>query len=276
MGRSRQITSRFRSPVSLLSLALLAAPVGSQTPAAPESPAAAAPAAHPLDPAIELMMRCRQRYAQIADYSATLVKQEALGDKPAAPHYLQMKCRRQPFSIYFKWIQPEAGKEAIFVEGQNGDRIVTHGTGLAKALAGTIHIDPDSSLARKGNRHSIREAGIGNMIEKLISRWNFERQHQETEVAFGSVRINGRPCYRITTVHPYPDSGKFMFHTLVVYVDIQELLPIRLEGYAYGPQAGRTPGPLLECYTYLDLRLNTGASDLDFSARNPAYSFSRF
>ena len=240
------------------------------------APNMVAPTVHPLDPALQLLRTCRDRFASVRDYTAIFVKQERINGNLLPACYLQAKFRQRPFSVYFKWMQPSTGREALYVEGMNSNKILSHTTGFAKVLTGTIKVDPDSSLARKENRHSIREAGIGNMLNRLITGWEFDRRYNETEVQISNVTINQRPCYLITTLHPYPDTGKFMYHTLKVYVDKELAVPIRLEGYAYGKQPGRTPGPLLECYTYLNLRLNAGLTDADFSPRNREYAFNRF
>lgn len=231
---------------------------------------------HPIDPALRLMRQCQQRYAEVAGYEATFIKQERIDGRMQPPEYVQAKFRSRPFSVYLKWIEPEAGKEAIYVEGQNEGKILSRTTGFTGALVGTMHLDPEGSLARKGNRHDIREAGIGNLIEKLLARWQFERRFPETEVTITDVKVNGRPCFLITTVHPHPDDGRFMFHTSKVYVDKSEMLPIRFEGYGFPAAVGRKPGSLVESYTYLDLRINSALTAMDFSPQNPNYRFSRF
>lgn len=233
-------------------------------------------AAHPIDPALELIRKCDERFRAVRDYTATFVKQELIGEQLTPVNYINAKFRQAPFSAYLQWIQPEAGKEAIYVQGDYDDKIVTHTTGFAKALTGTLKIDPDSATARRGNRHSIRESGIGNLIQKVITRWEYERQYAEVEVEITNVKINSRPCYQVTTIHPVADNGRYMFHTFKLYIDRDEMLPIRMEGYAFPAQPGRAPGPLLESYTYLNLKVNVGLSDIDFSPRNPTYNFARF
>lgn len=231
---------------------------------------------HPIDPAIQLLKQCEQKMASIRDYSVIFVRQEMVAGKLTPQTYMQAKFRCEPFSVYLKWLQPQAGKEAIYVQGAFEDQILTHGTGLSKALTGTVRVDPDSPQARQDSRQSIRELGINNLIRRLLRLWEFERRFQQTQVSISSVAVNGRPCHLITTVHPVPDDGKFIFHTLKVYIDQELLLPIRTEGYGFPDEPGPEPGQLLECHTYLNLQLNPGFTDRDFSPDNPEYSFSRF
>lgn len=231
---------------------------------------------HPLDPAIELMAQCKRQMSGVHDYTATFVKHERIGRKMEPETYIEAKFRSQPFSVYLRWLEPEEGKEAIYVEGQNDGKIVTHGTGLTRALAGSVHVDPEGSFAKSGNRHTIREAGIGHLLESLLTAWSAERTLRQTRVNTTHVKINGRPCYLLTAGHPDSCGGRFQFHTVKVYVDKQWMLPVRMEGYGYPPVAGADPGPLLECYTYVNLKVNVGLTDVDFSPRNPTYGFSRF
>lgn len=241
---------------------------------APEGPAARM--AHPLDPALGLMRKCAYQYRSVRDYTATLVRQESVGKQLEEPVTLTCKVRTEPHSVYLRWLQPARGKEAIYVQGQHDDKVLSHVAGIAKALTGTVAIDPDSPLARQFGQRSLRDFGIGHLIRTLQIRWEFERNYQLTQVTVENATLNQRPCWLITTSHPQPDQGLFMYHTLRVFVDKEHLLPIRLEEYAYPSEPGPKPGPLVRVETFLELSLNAGLSESDFSTSNPAYNFSRF
>jgi outer membrane lipoprotein-sorting protein len=232
--------------------------------------------AHPVDAPLALLQKCQERYSKIRDYSTTIVRQELVGKTLLSEQTIEAKFRCEPFSVYYKWLDPDAGKELIFCAGQNDDKIVTHTTGFAKALMGPSKADPDSSTAMKGTRQSVREAGIGKLIERLITRLEFERQFDRTKIETKHMKINSRPCYMIAAIHPDADDGKFMYHTMKIYIDKAEMLPVRVEVYGYPEKPGTEPGGLIEMYTFLELKINPGLSDFDFSTRNPEYSFSRF
>jgi hypothetical protein len=231
---------------------------------------------HPLDPAVQLLEQCRERFAGVFDYEARLVKQERIGRTLGPVHDVQAKFRKSPHSVYFKWKTPEEGRESIYVEGAADNQILTHAPGLKRTFLGVQRLDPESPAAQREHRHSIRAAGIGGIIDKLLVLWEYERKFQETQVELTHVKVNGRPCFLVVAVHPNQDDGKFMYHTVKVYVDKEWMLPTRLETYGYPRNSGAQAGDLLECYTYLDLRLNPGLTDMDFSTRNPDYSFGRF
>jgi hypothetical protein len=49
-------------------------------------------------------------------------------------------------------------------------------------------------------------------------------------------------------------------------------LPIRYEAYDW-PAAGTNQPPLNEEYTFLNVKVNNGFTDADFSTANPSYGF---
>jgi hypothetical protein len=57
-------------------------------------------------------------------------------------------------------------------------------------------------------------------------------------------------------------------------VDDQLNLPTRYESYDW-PRTPGGPPDLIEEYTFLDLKLNQGFSEHDFSITNPDYRFRR-
>lgn len=231
---------------------------------------------HALDPPLILLRRCRERLASVKDYTAVLVKQEFLDGELKPVETIDAKFRSKPASIYLKWRQPDEGKELLYVEGQNDGKIVTHSVGFTKALLGAQRVNPDSPAATKEWRYQVPEIALGPTVERLIARLEFERQFHETRVELRHVKVNGRACLEVSAWHPEADNGRFSFHTQRFFVDKELTLPIRVEGHAYPATPDRKPGPLLESYTFVELRVNVGLTDVDFSVRNPAYRFSRF
>ena len=190
---------------------------------------------------------------------------------------MTMKARTRPHSVYFKFRQPNAGREAIYVHGRNGGKAVVHDVGLGKLVAGTLHLDPRSRRAMEDNRHPITEAGIGLMIDSLIEGWDREMNppRQRRRRSATGVLVNKRPCTMIISNHPRHDR-EYTFHEVRVYIDRELGLPIRFEAYDWPRrpgEAGRrcsrsTPTPTSE--------LNVGLTDRDFDPSNKAYSFGRF
>lgn len=250
-------------------------------PPPPTSPPAATataegnPAADPIATSLAMIDECKERYTQIRDYTCTFYKRERHAGRITAPHIMAMKLRSQPFSVYMKFVQPNPGREAIFITGRNNGKVVVHDVGIGKLLAGTMYLDPRGSMAMDENLHPVTDAGIGHLIDTVHSRWHAELKHGESLVEIHpDVRVNDRPCTMIQSIHPQKHAN-YLFHKVKVYIDRELGVPIRFEAYDWPRRAGETP-ELVEEYTYLNLRLNPGLREVDFDPRNKAYSYGRF
>ncbi|WP_233578123.1 DUF1571 domain-containing protein [Tautonia sociabilis] len=241
----------------------------------PPAPEAGSLEADPIARAKGMIAESKRRYETIRDYTCTFIKRERIDGRLSGYAVMTMKARTTPLSVYFKFRQPNAGREAIYVHGRDGGKAIVHDVGFGKLFAGTVRLDPRSRRAMDGNRHPITEAGIGFLIDTLIEGWHREMNPLDSEVTIrDGVLVNKRPTTMIICTHPRREK-RFVFHEVRVYIDRELGLPIRFEAYDWPRRPGEAP-PLLEEYTYADLRLNVGLSEHDFDPSNKAYSFGRF
>ncbi len=265
-----------------------ATPMATIKPSNIEQPNAATPivektkvetTAHPLDPALEFAHRgLEQMTANIHDYSAVLVKRESMNGRVGDQEYMKIKVRnphatngmKQPFSVYMKFLKPIAGREVIYVEGKNDSKMLVYEPGLATGLL-THKLAPDGMLAMKGNRHPIYEAGLENLVKKLVAVAERDKAAGDCEVEFREgATINGRTCTMIQVTHP-EKKAPFDFYQAQVFIDDEYQVPIRYAAYDW-PTNGSDP-QLLEEYTYLKIELNVGLTDKDFDPANTEYKF---
>lgn len=233
------------------------------------------PAELPITRAIRIIKECQARYQTISDYVCTFTKRERIDGRLRPKHVMSMKVRTSPRSVYLRFRQPSAGREAIYIDGQNNGKVVAHDVGIKRLLAGTLNLDPECGLAMEDCRHPITQAGIGPLLDTIEERWSSELDPSESQVAFDEVELAGsRPCLLIETTHPRK-SPSFMFHQVRLFVDRELGLPIRFEAYDWPSNPQASP-ELLEEYTYSDLKLNVGLRDIDFDAANAEYDFGRF
>jgi hypothetical protein len=184
-----------------------------------------------------------------------------------------VKVRHKPFSAYtyFKAPANQRGKEAIYIEGQNDGNLLGHGVGV-QALVGTVRLRPDSMLAMRGNRYPITEIGVLNLTKRLVEVAEQDKKFGECEVKFfKDAKINNRAVTCIQVVHPVRRKN-FRFHMARVFVDNELNIPIRFEAYDW-PTASDPKPPLLEEYTYVDVKINPGLTDKDFDEYNKDYAF---
>jgi len=229
----------------------------------------------PLDDPIRLAQKAREKFRTIQDYSCLFIKRERINGQLLPEEYVSMKSRTRPFSIYLKWQRPYDGREAIFVEGQYDGKLMVHSTGVEKVVGGTVALNPRGEMAMENSRHDITEAGIGNLCEQLVTRWEAERKLGQTKVEIKeNAAVDGRSCILVKTTHPN-DPRHYAYCRSRVFFDKEHGLPIRFEGYDWPRRGGAPEGDKLEEYTYRDLKFNVSLTSADFSTDNPKYNFGR-
>lgn len=229
---------------------------------------------HPLKAPVQWAIAGREYFREhVADYSAVLQKREYVDGEMVGPQYMFVKIRQRPFSVYMRFLKPDElrGQEVLYIEGRNSGKMFAHGVGI-KRIFGTLLIDPEGARAMAGNRHPLTQIGIENMLNRIIEVASADMKYAECTVEYfpGSM-INGRSSLCIEVTHPQRRSN-FIFHVARIYVDDVLNIPVRYEAYDWPKQPGGEP-QLLECYTYLDVKLNAGFTAKDFDTRNSDYDF---
>lgn len=239
-------------------------------------------APHPLDESIKIAREALDRIEkQIEDYTCTMVKRERVGGELLDHEFMTCKIRHArngtgqqvPFSVYLGFRKPDhiRGREVIYVDGENAGKLIAHEGGIKGRFLPTVHLLPTSALAMRGNRYPITEIGIMTLTRRLIEKGERDRKLGICKVrVIEGAKVAGRLCKMLEVMHTDP-KPEYDFHLARVFLDKQIGVPIRYESYGW-PVAGGKP-PLLEEYTYMDLKLNVGLSDEDFMPDNPKYRF---
>jgi hypothetical protein len=236
---------RIGSTVLLLAILLLGSSV-------------AAPPASNMDQALVLIQRAKAAYAKISDYECMLLKREKLAEGLSPNHLIQLKVRTAPFCVSMTWVEPKpcAGQEVCFATGKNDGKMRVKPAGLLGAV-GSVSVALDDARVRKTSRHSIAQAGIGNVIDMASRGWPLEKDWGLTEVKLAGAVFAKRKCTRVEMIHPTRADGKFLHHKNVIYFDQENGLPIRVENYDWPTKPGQEP-ELLEVFSYVNLKLNAG------------------
>ena len=252
----------FALPLSLSIALLLAAssPSSAQFPTAP-------PPVRPVDDApraYQYIQEAIRNYQMVRDYSCMFVAHENLPGKKGEDQIIEMKFRQQPFSVYMKWARPKSmeGQEVAFVDGKNGNNLRVRNPGLLK-VAGFMAIDLDDKRTLEHSRHTIREAGIGVLIDRTARSWQFDRETGKAVTQISAYKFDDKECYRIETTH-LARLPQFYSYRGVIYLEKTSKLPIRTENYNWPVPGGNPGGDLLEVFSYTGIRWNTGLKDSDF------------
>jgi outer membrane lipoprotein-sorting protein len=214
---------------------------------------------------LRVLDEMQQAYARVDHYTANFLVQERLHEGLSAEHWIELKFRK-PFQIYMRWVKGKnEGRQALYPAGADGNELWVRVPLSLGAV--TVSLDPHSPRARKGSRHPITDIGIGRVLDFLVD--NVQRGVREEAVTIddaGPRTTLDRPTQRYILHFPPDRSRGYYCKTAVVDIDRDYRLPIYTEMFDWDDQ-------LVERYGYRDLRLNSGLTDEDCDAKNPAYGF---
>jgi len=208
----------------------------------------------------EWLPQAEAAYAKVDDYTCQMARIERLDGKIKEHHTVLFKYRK-PGHYYMKW--PGDWIELIYVDGHNDNKMIIHGGKLFEFA----HISVDPALALKYNRHTIREAGLGYVLDLI--RHDYQKTQADHEASLSTATessIDARPAWHFEGRFP-PNKG-YYGHLIKLDFDQQSHLPVRIQVYGWKNE-------LLEAYTYTQLKLNVGLGEADFDIHNPDYDFDK-
>lgn len=216
------------------------------------------------------------------DYTALLVKQETIGGVLTEPAELAIKVmcthrggkmdESEPMRVYLRFVSPPtiAGREVIWGENLHDGKLVVHEAGLMGLV--TLQLDPTGMIAMRGQRYPIYEIGLTKLVQKLIERGGADRNNPDISVTIKrDLQLDGHNVDLITVLRRRPSGKEDDFSRAEICFDTQRKLPLRYTAYGWGSDANKPP--LIESYTYKDVRTNVGLSEADFDPQNPDYQF---
>lgn len=256
-----------------------------------------------------ILAQARHAMAEVHDYRGTLIKRERFGDE-VLKEVIAFKFSR-PYKVYTKYLQPNEGREALFVRGWNRGRVRAH-KGSVPDFPVSLH--PRGRIAMKNNHHPITSFGLESILRE--SERNIRRGIIRGDVIFrvangGLVYGEAMVCIEVETtkrgdgreVTVRRDENLWelakrarqnMYVILHHNDDIDSPTDIRAGEKVFVPYhyASRGQycfsknrhllirttswdhyGKLYESYEHRDLELNPGLTDADFDPRNEEYDF---
>jgi hypothetical protein len=217
------------------------------------------------------LLEARRNFTAVQDYTCTITKRENINGILSEEHVIEAKFRTQPFSVYMRWLAPSKlyGQEVAFVMGRNNNKMRVHSKGLLKGAVGFVTLDVNDRRVLEQSRHTIYEAGIGNLIEQALKYLDAEKVSGKGQVRSTEILHDNRRCLRVEIIRGERRQQADFYRT-VLYLDKEAKLPIRAENYAW-PRPGAaadsrfSPGDLLEQVSFTNLRWNLGLSDREFN-----------
>lgn len=214
----------------------------------------------------------------IQDYSCRLIKRERIDGKLQPMHFADVKVRCEqrvdgevvkPTAVFIRFLAPSKVKDRriLWIEGENnGDMLVRKGGSIAKYTK--LKIDPNSAAAKRESKYPVTEIGFDKILARLVHAAQAVIQSDPnadniTVAHYQNAKVDKRNCTHLRVVYPEQKEG-VMFHEADLYVDTELRVPIRLVVYGF-PEGEDGEKPVLEEYTYTNLKLNIGLTDDDFS-----------
>ncbi len=196
-----------------------------------------------------------QRYERdISGYTLTLQKQECIGGQLQKKELVKVAFRDEPHSVYMEWLEgARKAERALYVEGDNEDKMLARPTPLLRKLAGDIVArDVDSADARASGRLTMNEFGLKKGMLRTLDSWQAAAKQGTLHVEYLGEQTpketGNRLCYvlrRTQYAHPEADGVT----GLTIYVDKETLLQVGLIATGEG-------GKIIGEYYFRDIVLN--------------------
>ena len=252
-----------------------------------ESKQAPAAAEHPLLPVLRYALETHGKLSQrVQDYKCRLVKRERIDGRLLLHEVIDLKLRQPavavdgkpvPMGVYLKFSAPSKieGREVVWVEGRNYNNLMATKGGEGNLRTFTLTQPLNSPRAMERTHYPISEIGMLNLAERLIQdgvkHMELDTRRECKVRVVDGAKIEGRPCRFIEVTFPVEREG-IKFHKAQIFVDQELQMPVRYAAYNWPKQAGGDL-PLLEEFTYVNVKLNVGLTEKDFDPKNPAYKF---
>ena len=216
-----------------------------------------------------LLEKMEASYASVRDYAALFHRRERINGE-WRPEEISLLKFQKPFKVYVRWLSgPPEGRAALYVEGANNNKVMVHEPhGLARFFG--VLLDPGGWRILNDSRYPFTEIGIGRLIERVGGDGRKAWSRGELRlVDHGKVKFNGRYVRQIEGILPQDRGAGYGSYRMVLSIDEENGLPIQASIYDWD-------NLITGEYTYNDLRVNPGLSEMDFDPSNPAYHFPRW
>ena len=210
----------------------------------------------------------RSRAAELSSYTAVLEMQEEVDNTLRPLDRIQIKIRREPFSVYMRWNETE--QEVLFADGRYDNRLLVKPTKGLAVLKRLWRLDPNCRMAKQNCRYPITASGIENLaarIQEFYAARDDWSAVAACSVSDATVAESDVRAYEIRFQSKEVSSeylgSRFCF-------DKNTGLLISVDNFGWSD----TGQPrLIEHYAYHTINTAKALQEEDFAETNPEYGF---
>ena len=180
----------------------------------------------------------------LGTYTYLMTKRERVRGVLLEEQVIRVIARERPFAARLDYeLGPGQGRVVVYNSAASPDQFRVHEGGFL-SFAGPMWIAVDSVMAKTDSNHTVKEAGLGNLVARL-------RREVQRAAGLGGIHVtdegwnqDGQYCQ----LYQMPSGGRgFEYFKTRVCVDLVTGIPVKVESYD-------GDGTLLERYAFSELK----------------------
>lgn len=202
-------------------------------------------------PVKELIQMGQRAVAAMGTYSYKMKKQERVGGDMLPFQEITTTIREAPFAVRLDFVGgPGKGRRLVYNPSVRKTQFRVREPGILGVL-GALWIDVDSGLAKKDSNHTVREAGMGNLLSRFMRDYDKAAPMGGFGVKHEGWNKQGHYCSMWTS----PNKGAgFDSATSRICTDLKTGMPAKVE--TWDPK-----GVALEVYEFSDVKKATATEE---------------
>ena len=193
-------------------------------------------------------------FTDLRDYTCMFNKMERIGKNCVEVKDILFKFKKEN-ELFLTWTTGENKGQQIYFNGLTPDpEILVHPSGLMSFT--TLSLNPRGALAMRNNRHTVFESGIGYIIQMIRKNYELSKKLKTGDILFVKEITSGTRKLKLYRTR-FPEGKGFYAGQIDIGIDSEFELPTELKTWDWNQE-------LVEHYTYVNLRLNSGLKDEDF------------
>jgi hypothetical protein len=208
----------------------------------------------PVEDPVAFLEKCLQKYDEqhIEGFTCILQKQERIDGKLMPSEETEVAFRAKPHSVFMHWVRgARKADSALYVQGENDNKMIAHPSGLAGALVKVVTRDVDGADAKQSGRYTLDTFGFKKSMERTLKAWKAARDRGALKVEYLGIRkvkeTGDRLCWALRRTNDKPEDDGIMEG--MFYFDKENWLQtgVVLKG---------EEGKLIGDYMFRDVQLN--------------------